>query len=53
MDDDNLPALMLHALQGLTQAGQVSWRGLFMVELELDCACFWRGGAPIRHCNFA
>ncbi|CAM9357864.1 unnamed protein product [Ectocarpus fasciculatus] len=25
MDDDNLPALMLHALQGLTQAGQARW----------------------------
>lgn len=23
MDDDNLPALMLHAFQGLTEAGQV------------------------------
>ncbi|CAM9895733.1 unnamed protein product, partial [Ectocarpus sp. 12 AP-2014] len=28
MDDDNLPALMLHALQGLTQAGQGSREGV-------------------------
>lgn len=25
MDDGNLPALTIHALQGLTQAGQVRW----------------------------
>ncbi|CAN0392522.1 unnamed protein product, partial [Pylaiella littoralis] len=28
MDDDNVPALMLHALQGLTQAGQDSREGI-------------------------
>lgn len=38
MDDENLPALTLHALQGLTQAGQARWLRCF-VSRPIDWRC--------------
>lgn len=38
MDDDNLPALMLHALQGLTQAGQARRLRCFSRLNDWRCA---------------
>ena len=49
MDEANLPALMLHALQGLTQSGQVPLNHFTdgtLTRLELQKrGCFSEGGS--------
>lgn len=53
MDDENLPALMLHALQGVTQAGQARRSRYFSRPLDWQIFGFFGLVVPGLNKNFS